>query len=111
MRVIAMVKARRWCVALAVFGRIFLSVPPSFAFKPRYHGDITRQILRGVSRTIDGHTLRFTSRAIDQIVENNTNQDNGWCITGSPSPPFSVSGNHCAGEDWAGGTAPRVPRL
>src|SRR2546427_6325080 len=111
MRVIAMVKACRWCVALAFFGWIFLSGPPSLASKPRSHGDITRQILRGVSRTIDGHTLRFTSRAIDQIVENNTNQDNGWCMTGSPSPPFSVSGNHFDGEDLQGGSSLLVQRI
>ena len=80
--------AMRGALFTAVCGWIFLSVSPTQAFKPRYHGDFTRQVLGEISRTIEGHTLRFSPRAISQIVDNNRNQDDGWCLTGSPSPPF-----------------------
>ncbi len=91
---------RSW-LALAVCGWILFTVPPSLAFKPRYHDEFTRQALRDITRTIDGHTLKFTARAIQQIVDNNKNQDDGWCLPpfGSPSPPFSISANHFDGEE------------
>lgn len=91
---------RSW-LALAVCAWILFAVPPSLAFKPRYHDEFTRQALRDITRTIDGHTLKFTARAIQQIVDNNKNQDDGWCLPpfGSPSPPFSISANHFDGEE------------
>ena len=97
--------AIRGALVTAVCGWIFLSVSPTQAFKPRYHGDFTRQVLGEISRTIEGHTLRFSPRAISQIVDNNRNQDDGWCLTGSPSPPFSVSANHFDGEELNAGSA------
>lgn len=94
-------KASRPYLALALYVWILLAAPSLFAFKPRYHDDFTRQALRDITRTIDGHTLKFTARAIQQIVDNNKNQDDGWCVPGfgSPSPPFSVSANHFDGEE------------
>jgi hypothetical protein len=94
-------KASRPYLALAVYAWILMAVPPLLAFKPRYHDEFTRNALRDITRTIDGHTLRFTARAIQQIVDNNKNQDDGWCVPGfgSPSPPFSVSANHFDGEE------------
>lgn len=92
-------QATRRCLALLLW--IVLAVPPLVAFKPRYHDEFTRNALRDITRTIDGHTLKFTARAIQQIVDNNKNQDDGWCLPpfGSPSPPFSVSANHFDGEE------------
>src|SRR2546422_1473552 len=98
-------RACRRAIVTAVCGWILLSVQPSLAFKPRYHGDFTRQVLGDTTRTIEGHTLRFTARAIEQIITNNQNQDDGWCLVGSPSPPLSVSANHFDGEDLSGGSA------
>jgi hypothetical protein len=97
----------RACLALAVCAWIVLAVPPSLAFKPRYHDEFTRQALRDITRTIDGHTLRFTPRAIQQIVDHNKNQDDGWCLPpfGSPSPPFSISANHFDGEELQAASA------
>ncbi|OLC81893.1 MAG: hypothetical protein AUH72_08220 [Acidobacteria bacterium 13_1_40CM_4_65_8] len=100
-------RACRRAIVTAVCGWILLSVQPSLAFKPRYHGDFTRQVLGDITRTIEGHTLRFTARAIEQIITNNQNQDDGWCLVGSPSPPFSVSANHFDGEDLSGGSSRR----
>ena len=98
-------KTCRSCLALGVYAWILLAVPPILAFKPRYHDDFTRRALRDITRTIDGHTLRFTARAIQQIVDNNKNQDDGWCLPpfGSPSPPFSISANHFYGEELNAG--------
>jgi hypothetical protein len=93
--------ASRRYVAVLVYAWILLSIPTLFAFKPRYHDEFTRNALRDITRTIDGHTLRFTARAIQQIVDANKNQDDGWCLPpfGSPSPPFSISANHFDGEE------------
>jgi hypothetical protein len=103
---------RSW-LALGVYAWILLAVPPLLAFKPRYHDEFTRRALRDITRTIDGHTLRFTARAIQQIVDNNKNQDDGWCLPpfGSPSPPFSISANHFDGEELSAGSSLLVQRL
>lgn len=93
--------SRRARLLLAMCAWMLLAVPPAFAFKPRFHDQFTRETLRDITRTIDGHTLRFTAKAIQQIVDDNKNQDNGWCLPpfGSPSPPFSISANHFDGEE------------
>src|SRR5262245_5125983 len=91
---------------LALLLWIVCSVPPLFAFKPRFHEEFTRNALRDITRTIDGHTLKFTARAIQQIVDNNKNQDDGWCLPGgTPSPPFSNSDNHFDGEELSAASA------
>src|SRR5215213_7848093 len=91
-------QASRSCLALLVYALILLSPPPLSAFKPQHHDALTRNALRDITRTIDGHTLRFSARAIQQIVDDNKKQDEGWCLPlfglFSPSPPFSISANH-----------------
>lgn len=96
-------QASRLCLALFVYALISLSPPPLSAFKPQHHDALTRNALRDITRTIDGHTLRFSARAIQQIVDDNKKQDDGWCVPlfglFSPSPPFSISANHFDGEE------------
>ena len=107
------IRRLRSCLTLAIYAWILLAVSPSLAFKPKYHDEFTRQALRDITRTIDGHTLRFTAKAIQQIVDDNKNQDNGWCLPpfGSPSPPFSISANHFDGEELNAGSSLLKQRL
>ncbi len=86
-------------LSLIAYAVTLFAVSPSLAFKPEYHDDFTREALSQITRTIEGHTLRFTEKATQQIVDDNKNQDNGWCIFGTPSPPFSVSANHFDSEE------------
>ncbi len=65
--------------ALAAGLALFASfVPSSYGFSPDEtgHEGITRQALGGISRTVDGETLRFTQRAIDEIARANNRVDN-----------------------------------
>jgi von Willebrand factor A domain-containing protein 7 len=94
-------QASRPYLAFLAYALILLSPPALSAFKPQHHVALTRNALRDITRTIDGHTLRFTARAIQQIADANKDQDQGWCLPpfGSPDPPFSISANHFDGEE------------
>jgi hypothetical protein len=102
-------QASRPYLALLAYALILLASPPLSAFKPQHHDALTRNALRDITRTINGHTLRFTDRAIQQIVDANKNQDQGWCLPlfglFSPSPPFSISANHFDGEELSAASA------
>src|SRR5437867_12865839 len=66
------------------------------AFKSQHHDEITRTVLSAddLSRTIGNETFKFQPDAISQVAGADTGQDAGWCLFGSPSPPFSDSANH-----------------
>jgi hypothetical protein len=85
----------------------------SFAFKSRHHDEITRTVLASdaVKRTIGGIEYEFQPRSINEVAVANVNQDNGWCVFGSPSPPFSVSANHFDGEAFAAASDSILKRI
>lgn len=105
-------------------GRLFLAVLAALvllapglptAFEPRYHTDITREVLgeTGMTRTIQGHVLRFSPSAVREIIRADVDQDNGFiqCVLGLPSGPFADSANHFDSEALTAASGRLVGRL
>jgi uncharacterized protein YhfF len=89
---------------MAFTASLLLLSPSLLAFYPKHHDSITRDVLKDVTRTIEGHTLRFSRAAIDEIVAANMNQDDGFfpsCPISPPRTPFADSRNHFDGERLA----------
>jgi len=77
------------------------------AFKPNQDGHlgITRTALESISRALEGETLRFSTRAIDQIATANKDTDcgeNGACVCLSC---VQDSSRHFDNEDFLSSTA------
>ena len=83
---------------------IGILAPVVFAFNSQHHRNVTREVLQEatLTRTIDGHTLRFQPQAINEIIKANVDQDDGVLRCGfglSPGGPFADSSNHFDSED------------
>jgi hypothetical protein len=80
-------------VLVCVTAWIGILTPAMFAFKSEHHRNVTREVLEEatLTRTINGHTLRFQRVAIDEIILNNINQDNGAIDVVSASRPADPS--------------------
>jgi hypothetical protein len=92
--------------ATALLSSLILFTSSLSAFNPAHHENITREVLADVSRTIEGHVLRFSDKAIDEIVRANTGQDDGWAscfnpFVRAPGGPFVDSRNHFDSENLA----------
>lgn len=88
--------------ALVAAAILFWADAPS-AFISKHHKTITDVALRdtALTRTINGHLLRFSRGAINEIIKANVDQDAGLipCALGrSPSAPFGDSANHFDSE-------------
>src|SRR5215468_10824038 len=90
---------------LALIGAWMVLLAPAIAgFKPKHHEDITSEVLgeSGLTRVIDGHTLKFQPQAIKEIINANVHQDDGAVRFGfgfSPGGPFADPGNHFDSEE------------
>jgi hypothetical protein len=78
---------------------VLLVVSPARAFKPSIHEDIVAAELASMSKTVNGRTLRFTAKAIQQIREADSDTDSG-AVTNSG--PFADPLNHFDNELFAG---------
>jgi hypothetical protein len=99
---------------------IVLLAPTLSAFIPSQHFVVTLEVLAGIpaiTRTIEGHTLRFSPDAIQQIVSANTGQDLGAvrCIFSGgllgPGGPFADSSNHFDDENLTEASQLAIDRL
>lgn len=87
-------------VTLVVMALLLAS--QAFAFKPKFHEEITESALGAISRTVDGRTFRFTDKAIQQIRAADAATDDG-AVTNSK--PFADPANHFDNEQFSASTA------
>ncbi|HEX4602380.1 MAG TPA: hypothetical protein VH724_00155 [Candidatus Angelobacter sp.] len=80
--------------ALAMF---LLVGVPLFAFKVPIHLEITKTVLKAISKTVGSNTYQFTDKAIEEVMKANQNTDE--CV----SCQFH-SENHFDGENFTGGS-------
>ncbi|GAB1541751.1 hypothetical protein NUACC21_44230 [Scytonema sp. NUACC21] len=86
-------------IALAALLTVALLIwvpEPALAFKVPIHEEITREALADTNVVIDGATLQFSTRAIQQIVDANKDTD-------QPVNQFNTE-KHFDGEDFPGGS-------
>ena len=92
-----MKRLKKITLAVLLTGSLLLWVQePALAFKVPIHEEITREALAATQPTIDGETLKFSNRAIQQIVDANKDTDQ---IVNQFSPE-----KHFDGEDFLGGS-------
>jgi von Willebrand factor A domain-containing protein 7 len=104
----------RLLVFLAACGLFF--APALSGFNSTNHINITREVLGEITltRTIDGHILRFQPQAIQEIIKADVDQDDGVmrCALGmSPGGAFADSSNHFDSEDLSGASERARTRL
>jgi hypothetical protein len=109
---------RRVFLVVAVGSLVVLAAPSLLAFKTRIHADVTREALGEITRSIDGHLLRFQPAAIEEIVSANLRQDQGAIVPCfftatalDPGGAFAVSGNHFDSEQLSEGSLMAIGRL
>ncbi len=92
---------RRFRAALALLVAS-LVVLPAFAFIPAFNGHpgITRDALVQISRQVEGETLRFSERAVKQVIAGNVDTDCGGSVRCKCNACRKESWRHFDSEDF-----------
>src|SRR5882672_10410796 len=89
-----MIKSRKLSIAVAT---LLLIAVPLFAFKVPIHLEITKTVLKAISKTVGSNTYQFTDKAIEEVMKANQNTDE--CISCQFHSEF-----HFDGENFTGGS-------
>jgi len=89
-----MIRNHKLSTAVAMF---LLVAVPLFAFKVPIHLEITKTVLKAISKTVGSNTYQFTDKAIEEVMKANQNTDE--CISCQFHSEF-----HFDGENFTGGS-------
>jgi von Willebrand factor A domain-containing protein 7 len=91
-------------------GVLIVGTPPLLALKPDGHEKAVRDALNSTkfSWTASGHTYTFSRTALNELVNNDREQDDGFV---NLSPPFTIAQNHFDNETLGGASTLVILRL
>jgi hypothetical protein len=89
-----MIRSRKFFIMVAVF---LLVGAPLFGFKVPIHLEISKTVLKAISKTVGSNTYQFTDKAIEEVLKANQNTDE--CVSCQFHSEY-----HFDGENFAGGS-------
>src|SRR5436305_14100252 len=89
-----MIRSHKLSVAVTV---CLLIAVPVFAFKVPIHLEITKTVLKAISKTVGSNTYQFTDKAIEEVMTANQNTDE--CVKCQFHSEY-----HFDGENFSGGS-------